>query len=105
MPQIKIAHLRTIPDVDSTRRVRLLEVLNRLGRELGAANSGIADGTRAAIDAEVANALGLTEDERGCVARWAAENPLPKSGRSARSERPASDSSWLVEKPSDNVMG
>ncbi|HTN83735.1 MAG TPA: N-6 DNA methylase [Sorangium sp.] len=77
MPQVKIAHLRAIP-APSPARSDLIAALDALGRELGPANAGLPPEARRHLDGVVASMLEMTEEERGCVARWAAATPLPR---------------------------
>jgi N-6 DNA Methylase len=76
MPQVKIAHLRAIP---APPRTDLLPALDALGREVGPANAGLSSEVRGRLEDLVAEMLGLSEEERACVARWAEENPLPRA--------------------------
>jgi hypothetical protein len=80
MPQVKIAHLRALP-APPPDRPDLLAKLDAIGRRVGPANAGIGDADRAEIEAVVAEALGMSEEERRCVARFAEEHPLPKPER------------------------
>ncbi|WP_437621757.1 Eco57I restriction-modification methylase domain-containing protein [Sorangium sp. So ce1151] len=77
MPQVKIAHLRAIP-APSPARSDLIAALDALGRELGPANAGLPADARRHLDGVVASMLEMTEEERSCVARWAAATPLPR---------------------------
>ncbi|WP_437754944.1 Eco57I restriction-modification methylase domain-containing protein [Sorangium sp. So ce1389] len=77
MPQVKIAHLRAIP-APSPARSDLIAALDALGRELGPANAGLPADARRHLDGVVASMLDMTEEERSCVARWAAATPLPR---------------------------
>ncbi|MGK3999011.1 Eco57I restriction-modification methylase domain-containing protein [Sorangium sp. So ce1024] len=77
MPQVKIAHLRAIP-APSPGRADLIAALDALGRELGPANAGLPVAARRHLDAVVATMLEMTEEERRCVAAWAAATPLPR---------------------------
>ncbi|WP_437576532.1 Eco57I restriction-modification methylase domain-containing protein [Sorangium sp. So ce887] len=77
MPQVKIAHLRAIP-APPPARADLIGALDALGRELGPANAGLPAEARRHLDGVVASMLEMTEEERSCVARWAAATPLPR---------------------------
>ncbi|WP_437796335.1 Eco57I restriction-modification methylase domain-containing protein [Sorangium sp. So ce693] len=77
MPQVKIAHLRAIP-APPPAGAALIAALDALGRELGPANAGLPADARRHLDGTVASMLEMTEEERGCVARWAAATPLPR---------------------------
>ncbi|WP_434043849.1 MULTISPECIES: Eco57I restriction-modification methylase domain-containing protein [Sorangium] len=77
MPQVKIAHLRAIPAPPPGRADRIA-ALDALGRELGPANAGLPVEARRHLDALVATMLEMTEEERRCVAAWAAATPLPR---------------------------
>ncbi|XYH96994.1 Eco57I restriction-modification methylase domain-containing protein [Sorangium sp. So ce1128] len=77
MPQVKIAHLRAIP-APPPGRSDLIAALDALGRELGPANAGLPAEARRHLDGVVASMLEMTEEERSCVARWAAATPLPR---------------------------
>ncbi|WP_437966866.1 N-6 DNA methylase [Sorangium sp. So ce260] len=77
MPQVKIAHLRAIP-APPPARADLIGALDALGRELGPANAGLPVEARRHLDGVVASMLEMTEEERSCVARWAAATPLPR---------------------------
>ncbi|WP_437957139.1 DNA methyltransferase [Sorangium sp. So ce119] len=77
MPQVKIAHLRAIP-APPPGRADLIAALDALGRELGPANAGLPGEARRHLDTVVATMLEMTEEERRCVAAWAAATPLPR---------------------------
>ncbi|WP_437588866.1 Eco57I restriction-modification methylase domain-containing protein [Sorangium sp. So ce1000] len=77
MPQVKIAHLRAIP-APPPAGAALIAALDALGRELGPANAGLPAKARRHLDSTVASMLEMTEEERGCVARWAEATPLPR---------------------------
>ncbi|HVW23930.1 MAG TPA: hypothetical protein VHC69_01075 [Polyangiaceae bacterium] len=84
MPQLKIGHLRALPDVpDATTRGKL----HALGESLSRANAGIPTAERQQLDDIVAVAFDLRPSERDMVQKWALENPLPISRR----ERIATD--------------
>jgi hypothetical protein len=74
MPQLKIGHLRALPDIGSEQARRELDAL---GATLGARNAGISAAERAALEEIVENALGLEDTERTLVAKWARETPPP----------------------------
>ena len=80
MPQVKIAHLRALPEPPADRP-DLLSKLDAIGRRVGPANAGIGEADRAEIEAVVADLLGMSAEERRCVARFAEQNPLPKPER------------------------
>ncbi|WP_437674787.1 Eco57I restriction-modification methylase domain-containing protein [Sorangium sp. So ce131] len=77
MPQVKIAHLRAIP-APPPSQAGLIAALDALGRELGPANAGLPPDARRHLDGLVADMLEMTDEERRCVARWAAATPLPR---------------------------
>jgi hypothetical protein len=78
MPQLKIGHLRALPDVsDPTARARL----HALGANLARANDGIGDADRIRLDDLVAVVFSLSAEERDTIRRWADSNPLPISRR------------------------
>ncbi len=69
MPQVKIGHLRSIPEPTtdlpgSTRK------LHTWGERLGAANSGISAADRVALDTVVFDAFSLGDDARRLVTEW-----------------------------------
>ncbi|AUX48316.1 hypothetical protein SOCE26_098500 [Sorangium cellulosum] len=78
MPQVKIAHLRAIPAPPLAQAGRIA-ALDALGRELGPANAGLPPDARRHLDGLVADMLEMTDEERRCVARWAAATPLPRA--------------------------
>lgn len=69
MPQLKIGHLRALPDLPEGARNR--EAISRLGARLGAKNSGISMEEQAELDALVSAAWGLSDAEKSLIARWA----------------------------------
>jgi hypothetical protein len=78
MPQLKIGHLRALPDVpESAAR----EALHVLGQAIARKSDGICSADRQRLDELVAAAFGLTAEERFTVQRWAENNPLPTSRR------------------------
>jgi hypothetical protein len=76
MPQVKIAHLRSIPRVPGDAPAHLA-ALARLGATLGTKNEGISVEEQRRLDDTVADALELSADERALVAAWAARHPAP----------------------------
>lgn len=65
MPQLKIGHLRSLPNLtDPAPRAALAA----LGERLGARNTGIREEEQEALDTLVADALGLSPEERERVA-------------------------------------
>ena len=80
MPQVKIAHLRAIPAPPADRR-ELVSKLDAIGRRVGPLNAGIGEEDRAQVEEVVAEILGMSAEERRCVATFVAENPLPKPER------------------------
>lgn len=76
MPQVKIAHLRSIPRVPGDAPAHLAE-LGAIGVVLGARNDGISRDEQRALDDVVASALALSEPERAMVAAWAERLPAP----------------------------
>lgn len=87
MPQVKIAHLRAIPAPPHREAMAEIEAL---GRRLGTENRGITAAEQEALDAHVARALGMNDEERGLVAAWA-------SRHTARKAEPASTSKPFVD--------
>jgi hypothetical protein len=83
MPQLKIGHLRALPDIDDARARNELAAM---GTALCKRNTGLADSERRALDDTVESALGLTEAEQEIVSKWARENPPP-----VRRKGPVSD--------------
>ena len=77
MPQVKVAHLRAIPEPPYAAAAR--SRLEAMGRALSDANRGIDALEIALLDALVAEALGLSDDELSLVRAWARENPTPRS--------------------------
>jgi hypothetical protein len=78
MPQLKIGHLRALPDIpDATARA----ALHALGATLAQTNAGIGGADRTRLDDLVAAAFRLSVEEAGTVRRWAESNPLPISRR------------------------
>jgi hypothetical protein len=73
MPQVKVAHLRSIPRIPGEH----LAELTRLGADLGARNEGASASEQRALDDAAGSALGLSDAERALVAAWAEDNPAP----------------------------
>jgi hypothetical protein len=69
MPQVKIGHLRSLPDLDL--HAAEARELHALGDRIGAANEGISAEDQARIDALVATVLELDDATREEVAAWA----------------------------------
>src|SRR5690606_13488740 len=90
MPQLKVGHLRALPAPPAGAP---RDALERLGRKLGEANAGASAADRARLDALVAAAYGLDEEEAALVARWAALHPPPLSRRASSSEEGGSRAS------------
>ncbi len=65
MPQVKIGHLRAIPAPPAVT----VRALDAIGEALAARNEGVSEEVQRAIDEAVADAFGLTADERARVAR------------------------------------
>jgi hypothetical protein len=86
MPQLKVGHLRALPALPSDS-ARAGTALAALAQRIGADNAGIARECRAALDALVEEAFGLTATERQIVAEWAASHPPPVSRRRPPDER------------------
>ncbi|APR87106.1 Type II restriction enzyme, methylase subunit [Minicystis rosea] len=76
MPQVKVAHLRSIPRLPEDAP-RHLAALADLGATLGRRNDGITPDEQRALDDLVAAAFALTNDERALVTAWAAQHPAP----------------------------
>jgi hypothetical protein len=73
MPQVKIAHLRSIPRVPEG----YVASIQQLGAEIGACNRGVSASQQRALDDAAGRALGLSDAEHALVARWAEGNPAP----------------------------
>jgi hypothetical protein len=69
MPQLKIGHLRALPA--PPRGAPALAALERIGRELGARNTGISAAEQEIIDGLAADALDLDGAARARIAAWA----------------------------------
>jgi hypothetical protein len=76
MPQVKIAHLRSLPRLPADDAAYLRE-LTEIGAALGARNAGAAPEEQRALDAVVARALSLGEAEVRLIEAWATRNPAP----------------------------
>jgi hypothetical protein len=81
MPQVKIAHLRALPDLPAGAIATLAA--------MRAMNGALRAEERSAVDAVVEDALGLSEPERALVRGWMRQNPLPKSRRGGLPRRNA----------------
>jgi hypothetical protein len=68
MPQMKIGHLRDTPAPSP----RCIAPLARVGDRLVQSNRGVGQDDQREIDALVADAFGLVEEERARIATWAA---------------------------------
>jgi metal-sulfur cluster biosynthetic enzyme len=75
MPQLKIGHLRALPDLadESTR-----SALDALGTRIAVRNTGIVPDERSELDRIVFEGLDFAPGERDLVSRWMKENPPPK---------------------------
>jgi hypothetical protein len=69
LPQVKIGHLRALPDLPNQD---LTAALQLIGAAISETNLGLGPDDRASIDRLVADAFGLGEAERAHVAAWAA---------------------------------
>jgi hypothetical protein len=69
MPQVKIAHLRSLP-APLPEASRAISCLNEIGDELARRNDGVRPGEQDRIDAAVAEALGVTYDELAMMRAW-----------------------------------
>jgi Eco57I restriction-modification methylase len=78
MPQLKIAHLRALPDLPDAR---VRDRLGSLGETLATRNEGIPAEARAALDDLVERALGLPAAERAAVRAWMSSNAPPRARR------------------------
>ncbi len=76
MPQVKIAHLRTIPTLADSH-ADALERLHRMGETLAGRNAGIDPAGQAQLDRVVAAAWGLAADELALIGAFAARHPVP----------------------------
>ena len=83
MPQIKITHLRSIP---APIFVENLAKMETIGREFGERNAGISRDEQERLDALVAQALGLSDDEQAMVRVWAEENVFRRMSRNVELE-------------------
>jgi hypothetical protein len=92
MPQLKIGHLRRLPDLpaadETTRRD-----LDSLGRVIGPRNEGLLPIDRRLIDELVFDAHGLDTAERKCVLHWASRTPPPKPRDALAGHRGAASTS------------
>lgn len=77
MPQVKIGHLRSLPEPAFGADAR--EELDRMGYELCSGNRGISALQRARLDELVARGFELEPAELALVRSWAAEHPPPRS--------------------------
>jgi hypothetical protein len=84
MPQLKIGHLRSLPDLPLASS-SMIEDLDAFGRQIGSRNQGITDAERDELDGLVERGLGLTDSESARVRRFAAQHPPPVSRRRAPS--------------------
>lgn len=75
MPQLKIGHLRALPDL-SDDAARL--ALDALGARVAVRNTGIVPDERSELDRIVFDGLDFAPGERDLVSRWMKENPPPK---------------------------
>ncbi len=75
MPQLKIGHLRALPDLadEATRAA-----LDALGARVAVRNTGIVPDERSELDRIVFEGLDFAPGERDLVSRWMKENPPPK---------------------------
>lgn len=83
MPQLKIGHLRALPDVAVERDASLAR-LDALGKRLGVRNQGITVAERHDLDEAAFDALGLSAAERERVNAWMRDHPVPKPRRPGR---------------------
>ncbi|HEX4334345.1 MAG TPA: hypothetical protein VH062_00445 [Polyangiaceae bacterium] len=83
MPQVKVGHLRNLPDPGQTAVARL----DNAGAQLAARNSGISEQQRAELDAIVADAVGVRGAALQMILKWGSANP-PPVGRHAAEPRP-----------------
>jgi methylase of polypeptide subunit release factors len=76
MPQVKVAHLRSLPcpmDLSTLRRDLL-----SIGQRLSKRNRGVDPTDQLAIDNAVCRALSLTQEEQAWIEDWASSSPPPK---------------------------
>jgi hypothetical protein len=88
MPQLKVGHLRALPD-PAALAATSLDALDALGRRLADRNAGITGPERENLDALVFAALEFDASDRAVVRAWARQNPPP----AVRSKRAAQDGS------------
>lgn len=67
MPQVKIAHLRSLP---APRSHTLVPQIEALGRKIGERNAGISPEEQAELDGLVADALELATEDRRIAQTW-----------------------------------
>jgi len=79
MPQVKIAHLRGLPAPPREQAGEAWAELSALGQALGGRNRGIEGDEARILDALVARALSLSDEDLSLVRAWAEANPLPRS--------------------------
>jgi hypothetical protein len=77
MPQLKIAHLRSLPHPPAAATALGTSLLE-LGQRLAARNTGISELERASLDDCLAQAFNLTDVERQMLSDWASANPPPR---------------------------
>lgn len=80
MPQLKIGHLRALPDFPQASG-QIWSRLHDLGRGVARGNAGIPPRDRERIDGAVFEGFDLSTRERRVVQDWAARNPPPKPRR------------------------
>jgi hypothetical protein len=82
MPQLKIGHLRSLPDLPPPG-FSVIDALDALGREIASRNRGITEAERGELDRLVESGLGLTDSESERVRQFAARHPPPAPRRRA----------------------
>lgn len=85
LPQVKVGHLRSVPQPVGGAAEKMAEVA-ALAKRLGDANAGVASVEQQVLDEIVGEALGLDSGERKMVSSWAESRPTPASRRSGGSK-------------------
>jgi hypothetical protein len=84
MPQLKVGHLRALPAMPEGPP-DLRPQLEALARAAASSAEALDAPARQRLDELVSRGYGLSDDERGRVAAWQRENPLPTPRRRSRS--------------------
>lgn len=76
MPQVKIAHLRAIPDLPQAPSA-VFEALHRIGEGLSRRRGELESSDQAALDQTVASAWNLTARDEQLIAAFSLKHPVP----------------------------